>query len=319
MIKHKSLRIAFVSICLMVIFVLAFVACAPEENPTVPLPMNTSSISVDNTITLSYTLPIVPVTFSINTEGHISVALGAKITTPIGTFDVNATSDFTVRKVADSSLLLVIRHYKGAQLVDDLYRINVGQSAGKADIAGNIKEVRIGWNGKVNYIFVDASGGDVTTIVIQGVAVTPTTTVLTPTPSQVQETLTVDFLKNTTCASKNIHAGAKTRYAYHGNTKLTIFGTGKAKGNQLSDAFYIYTDEQGNPISPEHDDSVGAILFINDQPADNFIRASISAFNPNHVYTFTINAPGGQLAFSVGDCKASNNHGSYTITVLFSK
>lgn len=291
-----------------------------DSGSTQPTPINTPSINVNNaTVTLSYTLPIIPIKFSIDNHGHITVGLGAEITTLIGEFGVSVSSQITNKPVPDNTLLVVIRHHEGTRLVDSCYRIDVGQGAGSIDIKGyDISEVKIGWNGKSNSVFIDASQGNITSILIRGAATTPTTTVLpstpTLTPTPTPETITVNFKKNYTCG--NTDNGTRTASEYKGDTKLIVSGTGSAKGNQLSDAFYIYTDNKQKNISPVHDDKVGAILFINGQPADTFINGSTPPYDSNHTYTFTIHAPGGQLSFSVGDCHPSNNSDtSYTITI----
>ncbi len=322
MMKSISLHTAFIFLSLVFLILLPLVSCdsTPDAAQANPVPTDTPG-SVENTVTLSYTLPFLPIIFTLDSSGHISVGLGLKITTLIGTFEVSASSAITVKPVPDSSLLLVIRHHEGTRLVDSVYRIDVGRGAGHADIKGHFTEVNIGWNGKSNSIFIDASNGDIASIVIQGTATTPTTTVLPSTPTRpptlasTKETLLVDFLKNTTCNTTS--TGVKTAHRYRGKTRLTIHGTGYAKGKQLSDAFYIYTDEHLHAIQPLHDDGIGAILFINNQPADNFIQGAIPAYNAqsDHSYTFSINAPAGQLTFSVGDCKADNNKGTYSITI----
>lgn len=321
MTKQRVLQVISLFLLMISIFPLLIGCSVFNADNGQPTPTDTPSVNVENSVTLSYTFPVIPVTLTIDSSGHISVALGVKITTLIGEFEVSASSAITVKPVPANSLLLVIRHYEGSRLVDSVFRIDVGKGAGTADIKAHISEVKIAWNGKVNNIFVDASNGDITSIMIRGAATTPTTVALTPTitPSPTstppQETLTVGFMKNTTCSYMNIYTGVKTAHSYQGSITLTISGTGKAIGNQLSDAFYIFTDEQQKPNSPIHNDTTGAILFINNQPADKFIHGSIPPYNPNHTYTFTIMAPGGQLIFSVGDCKSSNNQGQYNITI----
>ena len=306
--KRKSLRSSFLFLPLMLLILLTLVSCGDKSNG--------SSNGINNTITLTYTLPILPVSFAIDSHGHIAVGLGVKITTPLGELSVAASSSITVTPVPDNSLLVVIRHYKDSRLVDSSYRIDVGHGVGNADIKGQISEVKIGWNnGKTNYIFIDASNGDITNIVIQVTSPTPTTTVLTPSGVSTQETIKVDFMKHTTCSYNNTYTGIQTKYTYQGDIVLTVSGVGKAKGNQLSDAFYIYTNEQNKPIDPIHDNVIGAILFINNLPADDFIRSSVPLYTSNHIYRFTIHVLKGKLIFSVGDCRPQNNSGHYTIII----
>lgn len=59
------------------------------------------------------------------------------------------------------------------------------------------------------------------------------------------ETLTVNFASG--------YTGATTSNSYNGCFNVQVSGTGKASGNQQSDAFYIYTDSSGNELdTPIH-------------------------------------------------------------------
>ncbi len=145
---------------------------------------------VSNSVTLSYSPPFVPVTFSLDSNGHISFSASARIVTEIGEFAIAAGSAITAFAVPNDSLLLTVRHKQDGNLVDSVYAISVGQGVGNADVKGSINEVKIGWDGKSNSVFIDASNGDITSIVVQGSATTyttpvpvaPTTVVPTATP-----------------------------------------------------------------------------------------------------------------------------------------
>ncbi|MCB0240179.1 MAG: hypothetical protein KDH08_16385, partial [Anaerolineae bacterium] len=96
---------------------------------------------------------------------------------------------------------------------------------------------------------------------------------------------------------------------------VTVSGVGQASGTAYSDAFYIYTDGQGNPITPVHPPGpYNYTLWINNGPADVFV-SPIPAYAPQHVYTFSIAAPGGSLRFAIGDEGSGDNTGEYTVKV----
>ncbi len=122
-----------------------------------------------------------------------------------------------------------------------------------------------------------------------------------------QEVVIVPFVNGT--------SGVQTTHSYHGTITITISGIGQASASQYSDAFYIYTDSAGNPITPVHPTQYyNWTLWINGGPAGNFV-SPIPPYNPSHVYTFTLNAPGGPLNFAVGDTYTSDNTGAYKVTI----
>jgi hypothetical protein len=124
----------------------------------------------------------------------------------------------------------------------------------------------------------------------------------------VQETLTVDF--------KNGNQGALTSKSYSGPIAIQVEGGGQASGLEQSDAFYIYTDSNGNDIQPWHPtEFYNWSLWVNGAPVDASV-SSIPAYNASHIYVFIMEAPGGQLNFAVGDTGIDDNSGSYTISIL---
>lgn len=146
---------------------------------------------------------------------------------------------------------------------------------------------------------------------------TPTTPVMTPTPTRVitptptpvpvSETLTIYYI--------NGMNSTPTVHSYKGKVTITVSGTGEEAKNKWLDAFYQYTDATGQPITPVHTSTYpGWTLWINGGVADNYV-SPIPAYNASHVYTFTINAPGGTLSFGIGDTYLKDNSGSLTITV----
>lgn len=139
------------------------------------------------------------------------------------------------------------------------------------------------------------------------VATTAPTTVATTAPTVVvppaEGPLTVPF---------TTMDGVTTTKSYTGTTTIIISGVGQTAGKSFSDAFYTYTDLNGQP--PLHDKKQHS-LCINNKPVDNFVQ-SIPAYSPDHTYTFKIQAPGGPLSFGVCDNVLSDNTGSFTIRVL---
>lgn len=122
-----------------------------------------------------------------------------------------------------------------------------------------------------------------------------------------KEILTVPFILGP--------AGVQTANSYNGPTAIAVMGVGQASGSQLSDAFYIFTDYEGNPVEPWHPtEFFNWTLWINGGPADNFVDP-IPPYNPEHIYVFAITAPGGLLTFAVGDAGTDDNSGEYQIGV----
>ncbi|MEA3334574.1 MAG: sugar-binding protein [Chloroflexota bacterium] len=121
------------------------------------------------------------------------------------------------------------------------------------------------------------------------------------------ETIVVPFADGT--------VGTQTSLSYSGRVRVTVSGVGQANATSYSDAFYIYTDNAGNPIPPVHPTAwFNWTLWINDGPADRFVDP-IPAYRDDHVYSFTIEAPGGPLTFAVGDALINDNTGEYIVTV----
>jgi len=120
-------------------------------------------------------------------------------------------------------------------------------------------------------------------------------------PTPVTESLKVPFTSS----------GVTTANAYSGTVLISVSGTGQASQQQLSDAFYEFTNNSGTPTTPYRPKCW--VLNINGQSTDNFV--SLPAYNPNHTYTFQITAPGGPLTFNVCDGNRTDNTGDYYITV----
>ena len=93
-------------------------------------------------------------------------------------------------------------------------------------------------------------------------------------------------------------------------------GVGQAANLQWSDPFYIFSDMNGQNITPWHPtEFYNWTLWINGEPVDSFVEF-IPPFNSSHAYEFFINAPGGYLTFAIGDMITSDNDGYFTITIF---
>lgn len=105
--------------------------------------------------------PFIPVTFSIDTNGKISIQGNLAIETPVGIFTLSA--GVSGRPQPDNNtLLLIIRHKQDISLIDSYYRIQTGQ-----------EEVIIITNGTTRIdvtqhkVFIDASNGDINSITVK--------------------------------------------------------------------------------------------------------------------------------------------------------
>jgi hypothetical protein len=119
----------------------------------------------------------------------VSFSTSANIVSELGELKVAIGAAITKFNVPDNSLLITIRHKQDGHLFDTSYQINTGH-VGSADVKGNISEVKVAWTGKSNTIFIDASNGDIASIVIQGSASSttsdvPTVVVPTDTPTPI--------------------------------------------------------------------------------------------------------------------------------------
>jgi hypothetical protein len=121
------------------------------------------------------------------------------------------------------------------------------------------------------------------------------------------EALTVPFT--------NGDVGVTTENSYSGRVLVKVRGIGQAAGTAWSDAFYLFTDGEGNPVEPwQAEPPFNFTLWINGGPVDAFVDP-IPPYNPDHVYVFQIDAPEGLLTFAVGDCYTIDNAGEYEIVV----
>jgi hypothetical protein len=113
--------------------------------------------------------------------------------------------------------------------------------------------------------------------------------------------------------SKGVN-GVTSTNSYSGPVQITVAGKGQAAGSAYTDAFYIFTDDKGSSIPPEHPDEW--ILTINSEFAYYLIQdEQIPPYNDEHFYTFEIEAPKGLLIFGIMDGYAADNSGSFSISV----
>ena len=107
--------------------------------------------------------------------------------------------------------------------------------------------------------------------------------------------------------------GGTSSLTYRGLNTVTVTGVGQASGSSYSDAFYIFADGNGNPVTPQHHTfQYNWVLAVNGQHAEAFIPArQVPAYRPDHRYTIRINAPAGPLTFGVGDGYGADNSGRY--------
>jgi len=95
---------------------------------------------------------------------------------------------------------------------------------------------------------------------------------------------------------------------------LTVSGIGSSAGNSLSDAFYVYSDENHNLIDPKHYKNNEFALQINGRGADSYL-SSVPAYRDDHTYIFEITVPSGKVRLAVGDTYAVDNSGQYDVTI----
>lgn len=109
--------------------------------------------------------------------------------------------------------------------------------------------------------------------------------------------------------------GVQTLNSFSGLVLVKVSGIGQASGTQWSDAFYVFTDYDGNPMEPWHpEEFFNFTLWINGGPVDAFLD-QIPPYNPRHIYVFQIKVPPGPLTFAVGDAYTIDNRGQYQVVV----
>ncbi len=119
-------------------------------------------------VQVGYRPPFLPITFLIDTLGHISVQASASIVTEVGEFSVTASD--TVNP-PDDGFLIVIRHLHDGTISDAAYQIHSGDDEVDVTVDGHI-ELQI----TNKRVLVDASQGQVRNIVVKNNASSPGST-----------------------------------------------------------------------------------------------------------------------------------------------
>jgi hypothetical protein len=106
-----------------------------------------------------------------------------------------------------------------------------------------------------------------------------------------------------------------TQHDFRGKVRLIIAGTGQVEGTADSDAFYRYTDDQGQPLDPPQPSAFP--LKIDGQPATDLAETPLD-YQDDHVYTLIYDAGSDSHAISFGlsDSDARDNTGELTIDVV---
>jgi parallel beta-helix repeat protein len=114
-----------------------------------------------------------------------------------------------------------------------------------------------------------------------------------------------------TAPFQNGWSGVTTSLTYQGLATIAVTGVGQASGTTYSDAFYLFAQGNGTPITPSHPQEWA--LALNGQKIDNFLVGGVPAYRPDHRYVVRLRVPAGPLTFGVSDGFGGDNSGQYTI------
>jgi len=117
------------------------------------------------------------------------------------------------------------------------------------------------------------------------------------------ETVTAPF--------QNGWTGVTTAQSYQGLATLAVTGVGQASGTNFSDAFYVFAQGDGTPVTPSHSQEFA--LALNGEKIDDFLVDGVPPYRPDHRYVFRVRVPAGHLTFGVSDGFGADNSGKYTI------
>jgi hypothetical protein len=142
------------------------------------------------------------------------------------------------------------------------------------------------------------------------------------------ETLTAPF---------NSPTGVPTVNQYAGYVLVTVTGFGMSQGTNENDAFYVFADGAGNPVTPAHDPNFYQVRYNNAAMAtlqpqfdayrfivyDNNSMTPVTppytpAYQAAHSYSFAVPVPGTvptNLFFGTSDGQFNDNTGAFTITI----
>jgi hypothetical protein len=107
-----------------------------------------------------------------------------------------------------------------------------------------------------------------------------------------------------------------TQFEYWKNVRIVIEGSGQAGGTAYSDAFYLYTDANGQPL--EIPQVAMFDLEIDGQRAIDGIEGDPPPYNRDHLYAVLYDAGprARHLAFRIADDVVGDNTGAFTITIV---
>ncbi|MDP3900686.1 MAG: Kazal-type serine protease inhibitor domain-containing protein [bacterium] len=122
----------------------------------------------------------------------------------------------------------------------------------------------------------------------------------------VTETVSVDYKKN------NLSNPAVTEKSYKGIVKVVVSETGQSSGTSLSDAYYIYTNYDGEAVTPFDAREFG--LYVNGQRIKNIWP---QPYRSDHVYSFQLALGGSyqKIKFSIGDGYTADNSGQLILKI----
>jgi hypothetical protein len=107
-----------------------------------------------------------------------------------------------------------------------------------------------------------------------------------------------------------------TQYEYWKNVRIVIEGSGQADGSAYSDAFYLFTDADGQPLDVPQTAPSG--LEIDGQQALDNIEGDPPPYNSDHLYAVLYDAGprARRLTFRIAGDASTGSTGTVTITIV---
>jgi serine/threonine protein kinase len=134
-----------------------------------------------------------------------------------------------------------------------------------------------------------------------------------PTPTPPQKTITAETFRVYFNSANLSGQEVSTQHTYSGTVSILVSGYGQASSTEYSDAFYIYTDTSGTPLSTPHTATCW-VLYINGNTADSFV--GLPNYNGAHTYSISMNvSQPGTINFGICDGQPTDNTGYFTVTV----
>jgi hypothetical protein len=108
-----------------------------------------------------------------------------------------------------------------------------------------------------------------------------------------------------------------TQHEYSGKVTLLISGTGQAGGNSMSDAFYLFTDEQGNLRNPPQTEAFDLEIDGRRAIITLGLRDNPPMFTANHTYSvsYDVGPTPRRIAFRISDLIVDDNKGMFTVQI----